>query len=101
MTPEEFISDKTGQEYNDHTPLIIDHKRLKRWLGEYAQQQNDWVRVEDRLPSNPEIYRWLKDQQFQTEQGPQEYKMYFDVDMPKILKRFAEYFIQRLKAEQP
>ena len=38
MTPEEFISDKTGQEYNDHTPLIIDHKRLKRWLDEYAQQ---------------------------------------------------------------
>jgi len=38
-----------------------------------------------------EVFEWLKKQNYQTERGEQEYIMYFDVDMPKILNDFLAY----------
>ena len=32
------------------------------------------------------ILKWLQSKKYQTERGEQEYKMYFDVDMPKIIR---------------
>jgi len=43
-----------------------------------------------------EIYEWLKNQNYQTEIGEQEYRMYYDVDMPKILEAYHE---SRMKEE--
>lgn len=38
-----------------------------------------------------EIFEWLRKQGYQTDYGEQEYRMYFDVDMPKILNDFLAY----------
>ena len=40
---------------------------------------------------SPEIFQWLKDQKYQKEHGDQEYMMYFDVDMPKILNDWVKH----------
>jgi hypothetical protein len=37
-----------------------------------------------------EIYKWLKSQNYQTEFGEQEYRMYYAIDMPKILEAYHE-----------
>ena len=42
-------------------------------------------------PTKAEIFQWLKEQGYQKEEGPQEYWMYFDVDMPKILEDYHEW----------
>jgi len=47
--------------------------------------------VSGSLP-DAEIFLWLQKQKYQTEQGEQEYKMYFDVDMPKIIKAAIAHF---------
>jgi hypothetical protein len=43
-----------------------------------------------------EIYEWLKNQNYQTEIGEQEYRMYYAIDMPKILE---QYYESRMKEE--
>jgi len=41
--------------------------------------------------NNIEIYKWLEAQKYQTEyEETGEYKMYFSVDMPKILEDYAK-----------
>lgn len=45
-------------------------------------------------PTNPEIFKWFNDQGFQTEQGEQEYKMAFVIDMPKILESYYKWRIE-------
>jgi hypothetical protein len=41
--------------------------------------------------NNTEIYKWLEAQNYQTEyEETGEYKMYFSVDMPKILEDYAK-----------
>jgi hypothetical protein len=41
--------------------------------------------------NNVEIYKWLESQKYQTEyEETGEYKMYFSIDMPKILKDYAK-----------
>lgn len=41
---------------------------------------------------NKEIYEWLEKQNYQTEyEETGEYKMYFSVDMPKILNDFLKH----------
>jgi hypothetical protein len=41
--------------------------------------------------NNTEIYKWLEAQKYQTEyEETGEYKMYFSVDMPKILEDYAK-----------
>lgn len=47
--------------------------------------------VSGSLPDT-EILSWLQKQRYQTERGEQEYKMYFDVDMPKIIKAAIAHF---------
>lgn len=38
-----------------------------------------------------EIYKWLESQKYQTEyEETGEYKMYFSIDMPKILEDYAK-----------
>ena len=39
-----------------------------------------------------EIITWLRKQNYQTEIGEQEYTMYFDVDMPKIIRAAIAHF---------
>jgi len=40
-------------------------------------------------PTKIEIYNWLMEQKYQTDyEETGEYKMYFDVDMPKILEDY-------------
>lgn len=46
------------------------------------------------LPSDEEIWEWWQTQQFQKEQGEQEYTMLYEIDLPKILKSFTEHLIQ-------
>jgi hypothetical protein len=46
------------------------------------------------LPSDVELWRWWKTQKFQKEQGEQEYKMLYEIDLAKILKAFIEHFIK-------
>lgn len=43
------------------------------------------------LPSDEEIWKWWKTQKFQKEQGEQEYRMLYEIDLPKILKSFIEH----------
>ena len=38
------------------------------------------------------VFKWLKDRKYQTSYGEQEYKMYFDVDMPKIIREAINHF---------
>ena len=49
--------------------------------------------VMHRFPSNVEIWEWWKTQNFQKEQGEQEYTMIFEIDLPKILKAFTEHLL--------
>lgn len=44
------------------------------------------------FPSNVEIWKWWQTQNFQKEQGEQEYTMIYEIDLPKILKAFTEHF---------
>lgn len=44
--------------------------------------------VEKQTYTDVEILGWLQKKGYQTEQGEQEYKMYFDIDMPKIINEF-------------
>lgn len=43
---------------------------------------------------------WLSKQKYQTEQGQQEYKMYFDVDIPKMLARYAKHKTENIQSER-
>lgn len=38
--------------------------------------------------TDTEILGWLQKKKYQTEQSEQEYKLYFDIDMPKIINEF-------------
>ena len=49
--------------------------------------------VMHRFPSNPDIQNWWKTQNFQKEQGEQEYMMIYEIDLPKILKAFTEHLL--------
>jgi hypothetical protein len=40
-----------------------------------------------------EIITWLRNQNYQTEMGEQEYRMYFAVDMPKIIRAAIAHFL--------
>jgi hypothetical protein len=44
------------------------------------------------FPNDLEIWEWWKNQNFQKENGEQEYTMIYEIDLPKILKSFIEYF---------
>lgn len=66
------------------------------WLVNNCIQQN----LLQTFPSNPEIYKWIKDKRFQREQGDQEYMMLFEIDMPKILKAFVVDFLSTLPEEK-
>lgn len=44
------------------------------------------------FPDNVEIWKWWQTQNFQKEQGEQEYSMIYEIDLPKILKAFTEHF---------
>lgn len=44
------------------------------------------------FPDNIEIWEWWNKQNFQKEEGEQEYTMIYEIDLPKILKEFTDYF---------
>ena len=42
--------------------------------------------------TDQEIWKWLRQQNYQTDyEETGEYKMYYDLDMPKILRAFLEH----------
>ena len=44
------------------------------------------------IMTNKEIWKWLKEQNYQTDyEETGEYKMYYDLDMPNILRAFLEH----------
>jgi hypothetical protein len=48
-----------------------------------------------------EIYEWLEKQNYQTEyEETGEYKMYFEVDMPKILNDYEKYLKSKSLSEK-
>lgn len=51
----------------------------------------------ENFPSNPEIYSWLRSQDYQREQGEQEYILLYELDIPRILKEFTEYILKKSK----
>jgi hypothetical protein len=46
---------------------------------------------------NKEVWEWLKEQTFQTEQGEQEYRMYYDIDMTEILQGFHKWKLSQMR----
>ena len=51
--------------------------------------------VKEKL-TDSDIYGWLQSQKYQTEyEETGEYKMYFSVDMPKILEDYYKWRLQR------
>lgn len=42
------------------------------------------------FPDNVAIWKWWQTQNFQKEQGEQEYTMIYEIDLPKILKAFFD-----------
>ena len=54
-----------------------------------TSQKTDVIRS---FPDNVEIWKWWQTQNFQKEQGEQEYTMIYEIDLPKILKAFTEQF---------
>lgn len=47
------------------------------------------------VPKTVNIWKWWKTQNFQMEDGEQEYKMLYEVDLPKILEAFTNDFINK------
>lgn len=67
-------------------------EKIKIWLLTHVGIESEYNRnliyntlCKPRKLTSAEVFQWLNDQKYQTEQGDQEYKMYFDVDMPKII----------------
>jgi len=59
----------------------------------YAEAKLNYVDLAggQRFPTNPEIFKWLSEQGYQTDSGEQEYTMMYELDMPKILGDFVKY----------
>ena len=72
------------------------HPRAKVWCIDcnfvLKEEGSDiWNTYKESAPSEVEVYKWLREQKFQTDQGEQEYTMYFDVDMPEILEKYYQW----------
>lgn len=48
------------------------------------------------FPTNIELWKWFRNQKYQTEQGEQEYTMIYECDIPKILKDFHDYLTKNI-----
>jgi hypothetical protein len=75
--------------------LETDIQEIERIVRESDKSGIDVILLN--FPDNVEIWKWWQTQKFQKEQGEQEYKMIYEIDLPKILKSFVEYFRQNLK----
>jgi thymidylate synthase len=75
--------------------LETDMQEIERIVRESDKSGIDVILLN--FPDNVEIWKWWQTQKFQKEQGDQEYKMIYEIDLPKILKSFVEYFRQNLK----
>jgi len=81
--------DKMQEDYQ------IDIDWMQAFIEDYnLVNKNDLLPVVmHRFPDNLEIWKWWKEQKFQKEQGEQEYTMIYEIDLPKILKAFAEHLL--------
>ena len=68
---------------------VICGSHSKEWIDKFEKVVSTEPKT---FPTDSEIFTWIKEEKFQTEQGEQEYTMMFKNDMPKILKRFLERF---------
>jgi alkyl hydroperoxide reductase subunit AhpC len=75
--------------------LETDIQEIERIVRESDKSGIDVILLN--FPDNVEIWKWWQTQKLQKEQGEQEYKMIYEIDLPKILKSFVEYFRQNLK----
>lgn len=81
---------------------ILDYKSNTKWGSalRFAVNQIESLKKENmrktnvirNFPDNVEIWKWWQTQNFQKEQGEQEYTMIYELDLPKILKAFTEHF---------
>ena len=81
----------------EHRLILLesDMQEIERIVRESDKSGIDVILLN--FPDNVEIWKWWQTQKFQKEQGEQEYKMIYEIDLPKILKSFVEYFRQNLK----
>jgi hypothetical protein len=47
-----------------------------------------------------QIFTWLKTQKYQVEDGEQEYKMYFELDIPTIIFEYIEILVKKYPNDQ-
>ncbi|MDD4804496.1 MAG: hypothetical protein PHN69_04910 [Candidatus Pacebacteria bacterium] len=45
------------------------------------------------------VFKFLRDKEYQTERGEQEYMMYFDVDMPRIINDFVNHIADGIRKQ--
>ena len=86
---------KVAQGTNDAWFIYLNGKVIcgshsKEWIDKFEKIVSTEPK---KFPTDAEIFTWLKEEKFQTEQGEQEYTMMFEIDMPKIIKRFSERFL--------
>jgi len=99
------ISNTYHQGINDSIKTIesiLDYKSNTKWGSalRFAVNQIESLKKENirknnvirNFPDNVEIWKWWQTQNFQKEQGEQEYTMIYEIDLPKILKAFTEHF---------
>ena len=68
---------------------VICGSHSKEWIDKFEKVVSTEPK---KFPTDAEILTWLKEEKFQTEQGEQDYIMMFQIDMPRILKRFLGRF---------
>ena len=91
-TAEEILYERglITRSINDEDDMKVhcDFEHIVEAMQEYAAQfKAEQEKVTDEL-----VFKWLKDRKYQTSYGEQEYKMYFDVDMPKIIREAINHF---------
>jgi len=60
-------------------------------MVKFAEEYHAQFLKPSQVKTSEEIYKWLASKKYQTEYGENgEYKMYFEVDMPKILHEYAQ-----------
>ena len=68
---------------------VICGSHSKEWIDNFEKVVLNEFKI---FPSDAGIITWLREQNYQTEMGEQEYRMYFDVDMPKIIREAIAHF---------
>lgn len=91
MELENFIRNKL-QELEEMQDYEVPTDTVRAWIDIWHEQEVNPQPEDGASPDNVEIWKWWQTQNFQKEQGEQEYTMIYEIDLPKILKAFVERF---------